>query len=596
MAGEKKVSIKIETKADTKGAKDASAEVNKLVAAEKQLDTTSDQATNSIAGMRSEIDRLSSQLERAEVNSEEFVATARQLDLAQSRLDTTLKTTGTGFKNVGMLIGQAGFQVQDFAVQVGGGTSALTAFAQQGSQLLGMFGPGGAVAGALLAIGAIGVKVFSSMGEEASKFITDFEQAAKNAADNISEDFDKIIEDVDKTSERAKLLAGQYDGIKDASDKYSQSALENAEKQRHALIIISELLGRQRDLLTELREAQQGESDKRNLSTTQDINAQNERITKAQEVVKARETEVARQEDVRAKIDSQLTLEIQKLETLRDQKRVLEEVVRNRPTALENLALAEGGGGGVELIQRAQAAHSADKALAGDGGINAEILAAGAAIDTLRGKLTDYQKVIDGTLVEVERAQVAVTNVTSQATIEIAKITEAAQSSEVLAVAQNAKATIATGNTQLVDLLKGVLAEAAPANEAQKKVFDLVTENLKDGIVTAEDTKKVAELVKADSISTQDAARGALLASETQKAARQTIETAINDLSINAEDASKIAGALPNLMKALSGLNQKSLEQIGVILNLLSIHTQNLNGIDVRLRQVELEIENSPGR
>jgi hypothetical protein len=57
--------------------------------------------------------------------------------------------------NFGHMVGQAGFQVQDFAVQVASGQSALTAFAQQGSQLLGMFGAAGAVAGAALAIGTI---------------------------------------------------------------------------------------------------------------------------------------------------------------------------------------------------------------------------------------------------------------------------------------------------------------------------------------------------------------------------------------------------------------------------------------------------------
>lgn len=49
---------------------------------------------------------------------------------------------------------QGGYQVGDFAVQVQGGTSALTAFTQQGSQLLGMLGPWGAVMGAVLAVGA----------------------------------------------------------------------------------------------------------------------------------------------------------------------------------------------------------------------------------------------------------------------------------------------------------------------------------------------------------------------------------------------------------------------------------------------------------
>ncbi len=53
---------------------------------------------------------------------------------------------------------QAGYQVGDYAVQVANGTSAIQAFGQQGSQLLGIFGPIGAVLGAVVAIAsAVGV-------------------------------------------------------------------------------------------------------------------------------------------------------------------------------------------------------------------------------------------------------------------------------------------------------------------------------------------------------------------------------------------------------------------------------------------------------
>ncbi|WP_241569744.1 tail protein (tape measure) [Rosenbergiella collisarenosi] len=61
---------------------------------------------------------------------------------------------------------QAGYQVQDFIVQVQGGQSALVAFAQQGSQLAGAFGPQGAVVGALIALGSVIVgTLINSMGD-----------------------------------------------------------------------------------------------------------------------------------------------------------------------------------------------------------------------------------------------------------------------------------------------------------------------------------------------------------------------------------------------------------------------------------------------
>jgi len=48
---------------------------------------------------------------------------------------------------------QAGYQIGDFAVQVQAGTNVAVAFGQQMSQLLGIFGAGGALAGAAVAIG-----------------------------------------------------------------------------------------------------------------------------------------------------------------------------------------------------------------------------------------------------------------------------------------------------------------------------------------------------------------------------------------------------------------------------------------------------------
>jgi hypothetical protein len=61
----------------------------------------------------------------------------------------------------GQIIGQAGFQLQDFFVQVQGGTSALTALSQQGSQFLGAFGAGGAIAGAALAVGVLAAQLLT---------------------------------------------------------------------------------------------------------------------------------------------------------------------------------------------------------------------------------------------------------------------------------------------------------------------------------------------------------------------------------------------------------------------------------------------------
>lgn len=81
-------------------------------------------------------------------------------------------------------IQQSGFQVGDFAVQVASGQSALVAFTQQGSQLLGVFGgPWGAVFGAALAVvGAIAI-AFQGAADDAQTLEERLDDAGDAASD-----------------------------------------------------------------------------------------------------------------------------------------------------------------------------------------------------------------------------------------------------------------------------------------------------------------------------------------------------------------------------------------------------------------------------
>ena len=92
------------------------------------------------------------------------------------------------FGAVGMQ--QVGYQVQDFAVQVQGGTSMMVALGQQGSQLLGIFGPAGAIAGMILAIGTGLAGAFMAArgaSEDAMEKFENFSAALKSAKEKIEE-------------------------------------------------------------------------------------------------------------------------------------------------------------------------------------------------------------------------------------------------------------------------------------------------------------------------------------------------------------------------------------------------------------------------
>lgn len=78
---------------------------------------------------------------------------------------------------------QAGFQLGDFFVQITNGTSAIQAFGQQGSQMLGIFGPLGAVAGAAVSIFAAFAVAIERSGSATTKLQEALSKLKETSAD-----------------------------------------------------------------------------------------------------------------------------------------------------------------------------------------------------------------------------------------------------------------------------------------------------------------------------------------------------------------------------------------------------------------------------
>jgi hypothetical protein len=98
---------------------------------------------------------LAAQLRAGSKASDEEKQKIGQLTGQLFDMQRTTQASAGGNKNWKSSMQQAGYQVQDFIVQVQGGQSALVAFSQQGSQLAGAFGPGGAVIGAVIALSTV---------------------------------------------------------------------------------------------------------------------------------------------------------------------------------------------------------------------------------------------------------------------------------------------------------------------------------------------------------------------------------------------------------------------------------------------------------
>ena len=92
-------------------------------------------------------------------------ADTKKLAAANDQLVTTYAKAGKNNKRFNAQLQNSSYQIADFAVQVGGGTSALRAFSQQAPQLLAGFGAIGAAVGAVTAILAAGANSLFTFGD-----------------------------------------------------------------------------------------------------------------------------------------------------------------------------------------------------------------------------------------------------------------------------------------------------------------------------------------------------------------------------------------------------------------------------------------------
>ncbi len=97
-------------------------------------------ASNVITKLSADTTNFEQGMKRARKQSEHFGNTSK-------KVNTQMRFMRGG-------LGQVGHQVQDIAVQLQMGQNAMLVFGQQGSQIASLFGPGGAMIGAVVAIGA----------------------------------------------------------------------------------------------------------------------------------------------------------------------------------------------------------------------------------------------------------------------------------------------------------------------------------------------------------------------------------------------------------------------------------------------------------
>lgn len=217
----KKVTVDITTTANTSGADKTVKSIEQIERAKAKQDAAAEAAAVRDAARQARAEAAAERAAGVAQRREERAA--KQAELASQRKEAAARREEAAIKRVqaaddaaaaaaaknaarveavsgektgrgkGIQVQQAGYQVADFAVQVGAGTSAMQALGQQLPQLLGAFGPWGAVIGAAVAVvvplatalaGVSGQmeKTKESM-DRAKDFIGKFAEAAKKAGE-----------------------------------------------------------------------------------------------------------------------------------------------------------------------------------------------------------------------------------------------------------------------------------------------------------------------------------------------------------------------------------------------------------------------------
>ncbi|WP_420585836.1 phage tail tape measure C-terminal domain-containing protein [Ruegeria sp.] len=137
---------------------------------------------------------------------------------AQTRANAATSFSGRRMGQFGAQIQNTAFQVQDFVVQVSAGTEASRAFAQQAPQLLGGFGPAGAVLGVVAAIAVpLGAALFNLAdgtedAAEAGDRLADAVDSLRSLRD-LRGDVEALVETYGSATVQARALIAAQEGL-----------------------------------------------------------------------------------------------------------------------------------------------------------------------------------------------------------------------------------------------------------------------------------------------------------------------------------------------------------------------------------------------
>jgi hypothetical protein len=453
--------------------------------------------------------------------AQQATAAMTNLATASTAATTAATTTGKAAGRAGQLFQSAGYQVQDFAVQVGGGQSALLAFSQQAPQFLGSFGPAGAVAGAFVAIGAIATKVFLGMSndamsadEKAKKLAETIEEIGKAAEKAVQDRIDFGKQKIEDATTAAQQYSDELNNAAQNQLSLNQAVLDSLQEINEAERTLEGIRGNATDALAAQSQQAAADADRRDAEVQLLIAAEEQKLKAAAQAVQIAKEELVAKEQLKASNET---------------------ILKNEQAAL----------------RIAEARLKATEKLA-EGGIGTSILSAIApsALTVSPDKRREAERDLEGGQLQKDIAEL-------KASVE--KISEAASATgELTNEANEAARQLQAAESALTQAQDDVRASVEKINlgavsEDVSQTADQLEERAK---LLADEVKSITEGVKT---STQAEAR-----------ALQTINKSLADGKIDLAEIDRTGSSLtelgPRIRDAIGGNTQK-VSQLVTIMN-----------------------------
>lgn len=433
-----------------------------------------------------------------------------------------------GSNNMAFAVGNVGNQLQDIAVQAQSGTSAVTILAQQGPQLLSGFGPQGAIAGSVLALGALILSTMIKSTQAATKAAEDAWTAADEFAQKTADAFKKA------GGEEADAFIEKAERINTLTQNSATAEINLANQQRERIKAQGDLIKSQEDLAI---------ASVKYLQATGQIEDAEKRIAEIQGVARDSQRQLAEADIMAAVKPSEIRYKtiLDQIENAKNDKKRIEQEISDLQSEQSR------------VNRLANISRSSDKGLV-EAGVqkqgyqSAKTSQFESQLAKLEGALASLQK-------QSDRAPSQIQSLIDQSFVVAEEFDQAQKSAAAQIQEANQKFNVAESTQQLnegvatitagVQSLKENVGKLEPINAQQQQAKSILESTLSDSKLTADEMLKNAAALQVFQGTIKVGQEGTLKAVQEMQKVTNALIASNNALVAEAQRQAGIIKTLP---------------------------------------------------